>query len=432
MSTTFIHGVRITEISDGTRSIETASSSVIGIVGTAPYADSTEFPLNTPVLIAGSRLEAANLYNPDLFTEQAAALQAIADDPATDPGEAATAQTDADALTALVAVASSNKGTLPKAVDMILDQAGAAIVVIRVEQDTDDASAGTQANIIGGVNPTTDSYEGLQAFVGSKSIIGEEPKVLLAPGFTHEKAVVDELITVAEEVRAVVIADCPGATDAEAKTYRDLFGSRRLILMSPTVEVLDGEEVVTKPASPLQAGIIAKLDAEKGFWWSPSNQVVLGVNGTTRPIDFKMGSATSRANLLNASEITTIIQEKGFRVWGNRTCSDDPKWKFISVVRTADILHDSLQQAHLWAVDKNITTGYIKSVTDSVNAYIRSLISVGALAGGECWADPDKNTPADIANGSVTFSFDFSATTPAEQVTFESTLTDEYYTSIFE
>ena len=61
MAEQFLHGVEVAEISSGPRTIRTTKSSVIGLIGTAPDADNTSFPLNKPVLIVGSRREAAKL-----------------------------------------------------------------------------------------------------------------------------------------------------------------------------------------------------------------------------------------------------------------------------------------------------------------------------------------------------------------------------------
>ena len=58
MSDAFLHGIEVVDIDDGIRPIQTARSSVIGIVGTAPAATETLFPLNTPVLIAAQRMAA--------------------------------------------------------------------------------------------------------------------------------------------------------------------------------------------------------------------------------------------------------------------------------------------------------------------------------------------------------------------------------------
>ena len=64
------------------------------------------------------------------------------------------------------------------------------------------------------------------------------------------------------------------------------------------------------------AGLIAKSDNDRGWWWSPSNQEINGIVGTARAIDFAMGDANCRANLLNESNIATIIRQQGFRLWG--------------------------------------------------------------------------------------------------------------------
>ena len=55
MSEQFLHGVEVEEIDDGPRPIRTVKSGIIGLIGTAPEADATAFPLDSPVLITGSR-----------------------------------------------------------------------------------------------------------------------------------------------------------------------------------------------------------------------------------------------------------------------------------------------------------------------------------------------------------------------------------------
>lgn len=471
----FLHGVEVIDIDTGARPISTVRASIIGIVGTAPNADATTYPLNTPVLIAGSRREAALL----------------------------------DTL-------GTGEGTLPAAVDSILDQAGAIIVVVRVEEGGTEAA--TLANVLGGVDALTGQYEGVHAFKASESILGFAPRILIAPGFTDKRvtggvitltgaagsgyndgtwpltvaggvggtgaagtativggavtartitesgsgyttaptfslpagagagtgatfaagigiagnAVVAELIGIAESLRAVIIADGPNTTDAAAIAYADDFGSKRVYLVDPKVlKTDDAGDLVQQYASPCVAGLIAKSDAERGWWWSPSNQNINGIQGTARPIDFKLGDYNARANLLNEKNVATIIRQDGFRLWGNRTLSSDSKWAFLCVVRTADIIADSLTAAHLWAVDRGITKNYVTDVTEGVNAYLRYLTNIGAILGGSCWADKDLNTPDQIAQGKIYFDFDFTPVYPAEHVTFRSHLVSDYIKEVF-
>ena len=324
-------------------------------------------------------------------------------------------------------------GTLPAALDGIFDQAGALVVVVRVAEGVD--AAATTTNVIGGVNSGTGQYEGVHAFLGSESTNGYCPRILCAPGFTHQRtstanAVVAEMVGIAERLRAVIIADGPSTTDAAAITYRGDWGSKRVFVVDPFVTVSVDGDLVNKPSSARVAGLIAKSDNERGFWWSPSNQVINGIVGTQRPIDFVLGDASSRANLLNENEVATIIRSDGFRLWGNRTCSDDPKWAFLSVVRTADMINDSILRAHMWAVDRNITRTYLEDVTKGVNDYLSSLQAQGAILGGKCWPSVGLNTPANISQGKVFFDFDFTPPYPAEHITFRSKLVNDYIEEI--
>jgi phage tail sheath protein FI len=138
------------------------------------------------------------------------------------------------------------------------------------------------------------------------------------------------------------------------------------------------------------------------------------------------------ANFLNERKVATIIQQDGFRLWGNRTCSADAKWCFISVRRTADMINDSLLRAHLWAVDRNITKTYVEDVCEGVNNYLRYLKNIGAVIGGNCWADAALNTPDQIQQGKIVFDFDFTPPYPAEHITFRSRLVSDYLEEIFE
>lgn len=301
------------------------------------------------------------------------------------------------------------------------------------------------ANIVGGVNATTGNYEGVHAFLGTESKLGVTPRILLAPGYTHQRPadpnnananvanpVVSEMIGVAERLRAVIVADGPNTTDAAATAYAGDFGSARVYVCDPWVLKTDSTgAIVQAPPSPCVAGLIAKSDNDRGFWWSPSNQNINGIIGTVRPVDFTLGDANARANLLNEQAVATIIRQDGYRLWGNRTLSSDPKWIFLSVRRTADIINDSLLRAHLWAVDRNISKTYIQDVTEGVNAYLRHLTTIGAILGGRCWADPELNTPDQISQGKVYFDFDFTPPFPAEHITFRSKMVNDYLTEIF-
>lgn len=399
--TDFLHGVQVVNIDTGARSIAVASTSVIGIVGTAPLADADAFPINTPVLVTS--------------LSQAAKLSAK-------PGTEA--------------------GTLPGALDAIFDQSSAVVVVIRVESGASDSA--TLANVLGGVNAQTGAYSGVHALLAAKSIVGVKPRILLAPGFTHvhpadpaspdtvlANPVVAELLGIADKLRAIIIKDGPNSNDDAAKTSTALTGSKRVYVVDPAVLVQQGEAIISRYASGAVAGAIARSDNERGWWASPSNQELYGIVGTARAIDFGLSDATSRANLLNQANVATIIREGGFRLWGNRTASIDPKWQFLCVVRTADIIADSLEAAHLWAVDRGISKTYVDDVREGVNAFLRGLKTQGAILGGNCWIDPELNAADSVAQGRFYWDFDFTPTYPGEQLTFRMHMNNNYVSEIF-
>ena len=86
--------------------------------------------------------------------------------------------------------------------------------------------------------------------------------------------------------------------------------------------------------------------------------------------------------------------------------------------------------AHLWAVDRGITKNYVDDVIGGIDAYLRHLKSIGAIAGGSVWLDKDLNTPEVIASGHIYFDFDFTPTFPAERVTFRSHMTNGYISEV--
>ena len=284
MSDQFLHGVELIEIDSGTRPVKTLKSSVIGLVGTAPYADETVFPYNTPVAIT---------------TQKAAA-------------ELVSAAYQKDEKTQLVTnklkenvkddVLTNGFGTLPDAVKGIFDQSGATIVIVRVEEGADKAA--TITNLVGSGATGT----GVYSLLAASSICKVEPRIIIAPGCWEKTAenkpstypVATALEVVANRLKAIGIVDCPDTNKEGAVTYKEKFGSKRLYFVYPEVKVWDSvaNSVKNRPLSPRAAGLIVKSDNERGFWWSPSNLTINGILGISKPIDFKLGDTECTANFL--------------------------------------------------------------------------------------------------------------------------------------
>ncbi len=382
----FFHGVTTTNVDTGARVIALPSSSIIGLVDTFVPAPAYSAQPNDLVVITNER-EAVAAFGAD--------------------------------------------SAITKACKAIYTRAKAVIVACGVAQLADPA-AQTSA-IIGGVQ-ANGKRTGLQALLDGKSRFNAQPRLLVTPKHSSTLAVGTALVAVADKLRGLAILDGPNTTDEAVMAYAENFGARRAYLVDPGVQYWDttADATVDAPGSAWVAGLFAWTDSEYGFWASPSNKEFVGITGTTRPIEFLDGDETCRANLLNNANITTIIRDDGFRLWGNRTLSSDPKWAFVTRVRTMDIVMDAILYGHKWAVDRSITATYIKDVTEGLQAFMRDLKAQGAIINFEVYADPELNTASQLEQGKVYWNIRFTDVPPAENPNFRVEVTNQWLTEVLD
>jgi len=384
----FIHGVTTTLIETGARTISLPSSSIIGLCDTF-----------TPGMLGGGTALAGEL---KLITSASEAIAAFG------AGSA-----------------------IAKAAAAIYVRAKAVIVAVGVPK-LEDAALQTSA-IIGGVL-AGGQRTGLQALLDGKSKHNAQPKLLVAPKHSATQAVATAMDALAGKLRAIAILDGPNTTDEAAMAYALEFGSKRLYMVDPGVQFWDTllSANVDAPGSAWVAGLFAWTDANYGYWASPSNKEFVGITGTTRPIEYLDNDATCRANLLNNANIATIIRDGGYRLWGNRTLSSDPKWSFVTRVRTCDILMDAIQAGHKWAVDRSITKTYVADVTEGLQAFMRDQKNAGAVINFEVYADKEMNTVSQIEQGKIYWRIRFTDVPPAENPNFLIEVTNEWLTEVLE
>jgi len=379
MATDYHHGVRVIEVSDGTRPITTIETAVIGIVATGAGADADAFPLNRPALVTDISTAIGN---------------------------------------------AGDTGTLPYVLDAIKDHGDPATVVVRVaEGDTDEE---TTSNVIG---TTVDGQKtGLQALTAAKSLLGVKPRILGVPGLDNQ-AVTAELASIAEQTRAFAYASAYGCeTKEEAVAYRENFGSRELMLIWPdfiswdTITSADRTEWATARA----LGLRAKIDEDTGWHKTLSNVEVEGVTGISKDVFWDLQNPSTDAGYLNQNEVTTLIRQDGFRFWGSRTCSSDALFAFENYTRTAQVLADTMAEAHFWAVDKPMHPTLVRDIIDGINAKFRNLVANKYLIGGGAWFDPAKNDETTLKAGQLTISYDYTPVPPLENLMFQQTITDDY------
>ncbi|HEJ7030588.1 TPA: phage tail sheath protein [Serratia marcescens] len=378
------HGVRVVEINDGTRVISTVSTAVVGMVCTGKDADPKLFPLNTPVLI----------------TDVIAAA-----------GKA------------------GKSGTLAKALSAIGDQCKPVTVVVRVEEGKDAAE--TTSNIIGGADENG-RYTGMKALLTAQAVTGVKPRILGVPGLDSLE-VATALAGICQQLRAFGYISAYGCKSiSEAIAYCDNFSQRELMLIWPDFLAWDttGNVSTTAHATARALGLRAKIDTETGWHKTLSNVGVNGVTGISASVFWDLQAPGTDADLLNEAGVTTLVRKDGFRFWGNRSCSDDPLFLFENYTRTAQVLADTMAEAHMWAVDKPVTATLIRDIVEGIKAKFRELKSNGYIIDADCWYDESANDKETLKAGKLYIDYDYTPVPPLEDLTLRQRITDKYLVNL--
>ena len=100
------------------------------------------------------------------------------------------------------------------------------------------------------------------------------------------------------------------------------------------------------PPSGHVAGVIARCDTQEGVHKAPANEVITGAVG------LMLNMNEDHLGLLNADGINAVrgFPGRGIRVWGARTTSDEPDWRYVNVRRTFIMLRRSLEEGTQWSV----------------------------------------------------------------------------------
>lgn len=379
MSDIYHHGVRVVETTAGTRAIRTVSTSVIGLVATAPSADETLFPMNKPVLITDVR-------------------GAIA--------------------------AAGVQGTMRAALQAISDQVSPVIVVVRVEQGADEAE--TVSNVIGAA--TAEGYTGLQALLAAQAQLGVRPRILGAPGLDVQE-VATALAIVARKLRAMAYVRAQGSTVAEVITYRAQFSDRELMLIWPDFMAwsTSTNQGAVAYATAAALGVRARIDQEHGWHKSLSNIPVYGMTGISKDVHWDLQDPATDAGVLNEGDVTTLVNFNGYRFWGSRTCSEDSQFAFETATRTAQILADTIAEGVASYVDKPTHPSIVRDLIESINGKFRELTAAGYVIGAQAYYDPQLNTSATLSLGQLQINYDYTPVPPLENLQLNQQITDSYF-----
>lgn len=373
------HGVRIVEAAAGVLYLTVAATSVWGVVAQASDAVAAEFPLGTPVLV-----------------------------------------TDLPAAIADAGVA----GTLATTLRAISNTGRSIGVVVRVGEGVGDTPAEIAADRDAKV------IAGLQQLRLAEQVVGVRPRIIACPGLDTQ-AVATALGVAAPQQNGFAYAAAIGDTPAEIQTYRDGFGVRELMLIDRDFKAVDGEgDEVTSYAAAHAIGLRAWLDREVGYHKTLSNVAVPGVTGIVSPRTWDFQSADTEMGLINGADVTGLIRRNGYRFWGNRTCSDDPRFAFESAVRTNQVLRDTIADGVFPYVDRPLTAQLAADIIESINAMFRREKLAGRIIGAEAFLAPG-NTADQLSAGKLKIGYRYTPCAPLEDLGITSEITDEFYADTF-
>ncbi len=216
----------------------------------------------------------------------------------------------------------------------------------------------------------------------------EDISIVAAPGSSANNAisnaVIGSLISHAERMRyRVAILDCErGMTPGEVRELRGTIDSTRAALYYPWVTVDDPLAVGTPselllPPSGFMAGIYARSDNDRGVHKAPANEVVRGA------LNFEFLINTRQQEALNPEGINCLrfFEGRGFRVWGARTVSSDPEWRYLNVRRYFAYLERSIDRGTQWTVFEPNGPRLWDNLERTVEDFLYNEFVSGRLAG---------------------------------------------------
>ncbi|MBI5958674.1 MAG: phage tail sheath subtilisin-like domain-containing protein [Chloroflexi bacterium] len=180
------------------------------------------------------------------------------------------------------------------------------------------------------------------------------------------------------------VLDAPeGATLKGVQSHRQLFDDTRAALYHPWFIIGDrfgrNGDVVSIPPSGHVIGIYARSDNTRGVHKAPANEVVLGI----RDVQVRLNKAEQ--DLLNPKHINVVRDfrenTRGIRVWGARTLSSNPEWRYINVRRLFLFVEESIERGMQFAVFEPNSEFLWATVKRSITNFLTSVWRDGALEG---------------------------------------------------
>jgi hypothetical protein len=287
-----------------------------------------------------------------------------------------------------------------------------------------------------GMRPSATEYEGVEepGKTGLKIFEDiDDISIVAAPGSTFgyengyradANTIINLLISHARRMRyrIAVLDSGAGQSISQVRNLRARFDSTYAALYYPWVRVLDPvtRKEIYLPPSGFVAGIYARNDINRAVYKAPANEVV------NLALGFEKLLNKSQQDVLNPEGINCFrfFEGRGFRLWGARTISSDPEWKYVNLRRYFAYLEHSIDKGTQWAVFEPNGEQLWGNVRRTIEDFMLNEWQMGALLGDKpekaffVKCDRSTMTQNDLDNGRLVCLVGLAPLRPAEFVIF--------------
>lgn len=273
-----------------------------------------------------------------------------------------------------------------------------------------------------GVDRGAGKRTGIQSFVDNDVV-----SIIAAPGITEPNVQLTLVAHCENLASRFAVLDIPKDAKKvqDVIAHRDMFDSDYAAMYHPWLQVFDSldKKNIAIPPSGAMMGIYARSDNTRGVHKAPANEVVRACVGLD--CQFNKGEQ----DILNPKGVNLIrsFPGQGIRVWGARTVSSNPSWKYVNVRRLFIFIEESIKANTSWAVFEPNDTALWVRVQRTISVFLTNLWRNGSLMGSapeEAFfvnIGRDTMSQDDIDNGRLICIIGVAPVKPAEFVIFRIT-----------
>ncbi len=291
-----------------------------------------------------------------------------------------------------------------------------------------DDFAGTATN----VDDPLDKATGLEALAEVEDIsIVAMPDSGDLGGAEISRVAAQKLVTHATDMKyRIAVIDGPvGSSLNQIRNFRGQFDSKYAAIYYPWIKVFDPNERFSQGTPPRQlvlppsgfvTGIYARNDITRGVHKAPANEIIRGLT------QFEVNINKPRNEVINPEGINALryFEGRGYRVWGARTMSSDPEWKYVNVRRLFNFIEHSIDKGTQWAVfepnNRRLWDNVRRTIEDFLLVQWRDGALLGAKPEEAFFVRCDRTTMVqnDLDNGRLICLIGIAPVKPAEFVVF--------------